>query len=80
MSYTLENLKYYAKHGSNIDVGSKVIHVNQEKYAGVYTVKSIKPGDSNNKANPGILGVDIEAINESKSHKGIPLHSLRLIG
>lgn len=79
MNYTFENLKYYAQHGNNIEVGSKVIHVNQQKYTGVYTVKSIRPGDSNNTEHPGILGVEIEAANQTAAHGGIPLHSLRSI-
>jgi hypothetical protein len=82
MNYSFENLKYYAQHGNMIQVDSKVIHVNQKKYSGVYIVKSIRPGNSNNAEHPGILGVEIAGLeieDQSKLHSGIPLHSLRLI-
>tara|TARA_R110000765_G_scaffold306991_3_gene400816 strand:+ start:2372 stop:2626 length:255 start_codon:yes stop_codon:yes gene_type:complete len=75
--YNENNLKYYANHGKNIEIGSRVTHINDEKFPEIYTVTKIGPGDEKAIQYPGVMFAEIEDSDGVISH-GVPLHRIEL--
>lgn len=76
--YSELNLKYYAKYGSGVSAGATVIHINQEKYPGIFTVTKMGPGDESAINYSGVMFIELEN-NDGKVVRGVPIHNIRVI-